>query len=96
MSLKFDGTNMDGDGIDEIGPFVIHGVFGTRGEVSWTKSYIGKHSVQYQGQYNGRGICGDWTIGSCTGGFMIWPYGLGDGVSDAVEEVVALPVLAHN
>jgi hypothetical protein len=69
---------MRGEGSDDIGRFAIHGSFnGATSEASWTKAYIGMHSVQYAGIYSGRSICGNWTLYGGSGGFWIWPEGLG-------------------
>src|SRR5262245_41110367 len=65
---------IDGDGIDDIAPFEIHGLFNTdTREAWWMKSYIGLHSVTYHGLYNGRNISGTWTVDGLSGPFRIWP-----------------------
>src|SRR5215813_13107915 len=89
MNLAFtqDGK-IDGDGIDDVAPFKIHGLF-HRGanQAAWTKSYIGLHKVEYSGLYDGRSICGNWNIGRSSGGFWIWPSALSEGewVTASVE-----------
>jgi hypothetical protein len=78
LTLTFarDGK-IDGEGIDDIAPFVINGRFvSVTSEAHWTKAYVGMHSVEYFGFYSPRTICGDWTLGSLTGGFWIWPASL--------------------
>jgi len=75
LSLVFtpDGK-IRGEGVDDVAPFVIDGFFnGATSEASWTKAYVGRHSVKYSGIYSQRAICGDWTLGRLTGGFWIWP-----------------------
>jgi hypothetical protein len=63
-----------GEGVDDIAPFVIDGLFnGATSEASWTKAYVGMHSVEYSGIYCQRQICGNWTLFRHTGGFWIWP-----------------------
>jgi len=63
-----------GEGIDDVARFVIDGTFiPATNEASWTKSYVRLHSVQYAGLYDGRSICGSWTLSGLTGGFWIWP-----------------------
>jgi hypothetical protein len=92
LSLAFSikGT-ISGDGIDDIAPFTIGGFFDhARNEANWTKSYILRHSVEYHGLYDGRTICGNWTLGSGSGGFWIWPSTLeaADAESADVEEAI--------
>jgi hypothetical protein len=98
MHLTFspDGR-MDGDGIDDIAPFTISGVFDAEtSHARWAKAYIGAHTVAYAGVYCGRSICGEWELGGGTGGFWIWPASLGEseysGAVVGVEEEVAGPV----
>src|ERR1700722_774876 len=69
LTFTTDGT-LSGDGTDDVGPFVIDGTFNiaTR-EYGWTKSYVGRHRVEYRGLYDGRSICGDWSLPMMTGGF---------------------------
>ena len=78
-----------GQGIDDIGRFVIDGSFDrATSSASWLKAYIGMHTVQYAGLYCGKTICGDWTLSRMAGGFWIWPAGM-DGHESAhgVDEV---------
>ena len=86
LSLTFAGNGqIDGDGIDDIAPFLIDGVFDhTTGEASWMKSYIGMHRVRYRGSYDQRSIRGVWTLTMAAGEFQIWP-----GASDQGEEETA-------
>ena len=77
LGLTFapDGT-IQGEGIDDIAPFIISGFFDVEtNQASWTKTYIGMHRVEYRGVYDGRSICGEWTI-VASGGFWIWPNAL--------------------
>ena len=63
-----------GEGIDDIAPFTIRGSFDSATNTAgWTKSYIGAHSVEYRGFYDGRTICGNWTLAIVSGSFWIWP-----------------------
>ena len=95
MSLTFslDG-HIGGEGVDDIGQFVIGGTFDPgSGHASWIKQYVGRHKVDYAGVYNGRAICGHWTIRSTSDGFWIWPEVLGseaNGVEIGVEEPVEI------
>ena len=75
LHLTFTGDGrIEGEGVDDIAPFVISGGFDVAtGVASWTKAYIGMHRVEYSGVYCQRAICGDWTLVRLTGGFWIWP-----------------------
>ncbi|HKV41236.1 MAG TPA: hypothetical protein VJX67_18670 [Blastocatellia bacterium] len=81
---------IEGNGIDDIGRFVIDGSFdsATAG-ASWLKAYLGMHTVNYSGIYCARTICGDWTLHGVIGGFWIWPSAIGEQelaqVADEVE-----------
>jgi hypothetical protein len=82
-----------GDGIDDIAPFMINGTFDVAtNQARWTKSYIGKHSVEYHGFYDQRSICGNWTIAWSTGGFWIWPSGMEE--TEGVEAEIEQPIAA--
>jgi hypothetical protein len=86
--------NISGDGFDDIGPFTIDGVFefGSN-KASWTKSYIGRHSVEYSGLYDGRSICGNWTLVMGSGGFWIWPSALEETEGEAIEVQEPIEIL---
>ena len=76
LTFALDGK-IHGEGIDDIAEFIITGFFDIRtNQASWTKAYIGMHRVEYRGLYDGRSICGEWTIVAPGGGFWIWPSGL--------------------
>lgn len=78
LVLEFKGGKMTGDGADGIGLFVISGHYSVQsGECSWVKQYIGRHAVDYKGYREGKGIWGNWTVGSTRGGFHIWPLSEG-------------------
>lgn len=69
---------MTGEGADGIGIFVISGNYSeSSGECSWSKQYVGRHSVDYKGYQDGKGIWGGWMVGSGKGGFHIWPLSEG-------------------
>lgn len=76
LNLRFENGVMSGDGADDIGFFGIAGRYHVKErECFWTKTYHGRHSVEYQGYREKKGIWGTWTIGPTTGGFHIWPIG---------------------
>lgn len=90
LVLEFKDGKMTGEGADGIGPFVISGQYSRdNGECSWLKQYVGKHSVDYKGFREGKGIWGTWTVLPGKGGFKIWPLGEGEALTEAegVEEV---------
>jgi hypothetical protein len=87
--------NIDGGGIDDIAPFAIHGIYDSATRAAkWTKAYIGMHSVDYQGVFDGLNILGNWSILRVSGAFRIWP---GTAVEDieSAEEIEAPVELAE-
>ena len=69
------------------------------GKCHWTKSYLGKHDVFYQGYNEGKGIWGTWEIPAgptqplgWRGGFHIWPEGMADPTQPTLSEEADLPV----
>lgn len=96
LRLKFHAGNMTGEGRDWVGDFLITGFYDLGdGKCSWTKKYLAKHSVFYQGYNEGKGIWGVWTIRSVgieqSGGFHIWPEGFGDPTNEYLVEEADLP-----
>jgi hypothetical protein len=80
-----------GEGIDDIAPFTIRGSFDSATNTAgWTKSYIGAHSVEYRGFYDGRTICGNWTLAIVSGSFWIWPRVIEAG--ETLHEEVEAPL----
>src|SRR5262249_52341192 len=64
------------------------------GKCWWTKCYLGKHEVAYQGWSEGRGIWGLWEIPRIgRGGFHIWPKGLEDDSSLHAERHAPEPIV---
>lgn len=65
-----------GEGEDEIGKFVIKGSFNNNATaVRFAKTYIGQHTIYYQGEFTGSSIEGFWafdinSLGEST--FKIW------------------------
>jgi len=90
LDLTFaDDGRIDGEGIDDIAPFIITGRFDSiTSQASWLKRYCGLHTVQYTGAYCPPSICGDWILGGVAGGFWIWPSSLSE--SEFSETVVEL------
>ncbi len=93
LSLEFENGRMIGEGLDYVGSFWIRGRYQTEGgKCVWTKQYIGRHAVYYQGYNEGRGIWGLWDIPRVrTGGFHIWPEGMADPTAKREARSADLP-----
>jgi len=89
LSLTFSSGRISGEGVDNVGRFVIAGGYDAgSSDCHWTKTYIGAHDVFYRGFREGKGIWGTWELAFSTGGFHIWPRGEEAGAqeTDAWEE----------
>jgi hypothetical protein len=76
MTLRFDQGQLEGEGQDCVGRFVIDGNYTDQGEVSFIKEYVGSHSLLYEGRVDALGlIIGEWTgdLGWPTNRFVLWP-----------------------
>ncbi len=95
LFLTFREGKMRGEGRDIIGEFLISGSYERdSGNCWWSKRYLGRHDVSYQGYNEGRGIWGVWEITTTfKGGFHIWPLGHGSGESQDVSEEADIPAL---
>ena len=96
LRLTFQAGEMTGEGRDRVGDFLVKGRYDLAdGKCYWTKKYIGKHDVFYQGYNEGKGIWGVWEINihgiHMRGGFHIWPEGMGDPTTDYLYEEADLP-----
>src|SRR6266850_1545536 len=50
LHLSFSQGNLKGEGRDRVGEFVLTGRYAlTDGKCHWTKRYVGKHDVYYEG-----------------------------------------------
>lgn len=101
LRLTFDTGSMHGLGRDFVGPFRINGEYELEtGKCSWSKHYLDKHDVAYQGYNEGKGIWGAWEIPAAgsneRGGFYIWPIAMGDptGSTGYAAEDVPVPAPA--
>ena len=102
LGLTFSQGVMTGQGRDLIGEFIVRGKYCLEdGKCHFSKRYLGKHDVFYQGYNEGKGIWGVWEISAAqnegvrlTGGFHIWPEGLPDPATNhlATAEEVPAPV----
>jgi hypothetical protein len=98
LELRFRKGQIRGEGRDWVGEFIVRGTYQIEdGRCWWTKRYVSKHDVAYQGYNEGRGIWGLWELTDppWRGGFQIWPVGQGaSGEAIAVSEEIGEPVLA--
>ena len=94
LILQFRNGTIRGEGSDGVGRFAIDGHYDPKqGECGWIKTYVGRHSVEYIGYREKKGIWGTWTLTSVKGGFHIWPIGEGTPAEDLKKEVeVELPL----
>ena len=101
LLLTFRQGNLSGEGRDWVGQFILRGQYTLAdGKCYWTKRYLGKHDVFYQGFNEGKGIWGVWEIGAVggegpwRGGFHIWPEGMRDPSQPELTEEADLPEVA--
>lgn len=66
---------IQGEGVDYVGPWTLLGNFLLPNkQCVWTKRYVGRHKVTYDGQLSSDGIRGEWHIEPfLEGRFHIWP-----------------------
>ena len=98
LILTFSNGVLTGEGRDRIGEFLVRGRYDiTDGRCHWTKRYVGRHDVFYQGFGEGKGIWGTWEIRAtpqslgAKGGFYIWPEGMEEPNGDQLKEEAPLP-----
>lgn len=100
LHLTFQAGGITGNGRDWVGKFVVRGRYTLAdGTCYWSKRYLGKHDVYYQGFNEGKGIWGVWEIPPgqnaglvWKGGFHIWPEGLHDPTKPVLHEEADLPI----
>ncbi len=96
LHLDFANGRMTGDGMDNIGHFLIQGSYdpATR-DCAWVKSYSASHIVNYRGFRDGVGIWGAWEIPPLSrGGFHIWPRKVGEGEQAELTTEIESPASA--
>lgn len=94
LRLSFRAGVMTGEGRDWVGDFLIRGRYDLdSGKCWWSKRYIGRHDVAYQGYNEGKGIWGLWEMKTYgwRGGFHIWPVGMGDPTKRKLAAAVDVP-----
>jgi len=96
LSLTFRRGELRGEGRDWVGAFHIKGRYETEsGKCWWSKQYVGKHSIHYQGYNEGKGIWGTWEWPNARpwrGGFHIWPVAMGDPTQQRLAEALDEPL----
>src|SRR5262249_3489424 len=97
--LTFRQGAITGEGRDWVGAFVIRGRYDLAdGRCHWTKKYLKKHDVFYQGFNEGKGIWGTWEIAASPayptqrGGFHIWAEGMPAPSQPQLTEEADLPL----
>lgn len=74
LILEFKNGVISGEGHDDVGGFVISGRYSTENhECDWKKTYVARHTVNYHGFRESKGIWGMWHLPGTHGGFQIWP-----------------------
>jgi len=93
LELTFREGHVRGDGRDSVGSFRLTGRYDVSdGKCRWTKTYLGEHSLSYQGYNEGKGIWGTWEMTSdWRGGFHVWPVAMGDPTQPRRAEAVDVP-----
>lgn len=98
LRISFRHGVITAEGRDWVGNFTLKGRYDLAdGRCYWTKRYVGKHDVFYQGFNEGKGIWGTWEIPTetlpdfCRGGFHIWPEGMADPTKPQLTEEADLP-----
>ena len=93
LHLSFAQGVLSGEGRDWVGAYTVHGRYHVEdGRCRWTKHYLEKHDVFYEGYNEGKGIWGTWRISrEFHGGFHIWPEGMPDPTGSHLTERADLP-----
>lgn len=88
LKLAFRAGRIQGSGNDWIGAFVVAGSYHLHnGLCTFSKTYIGRHHVAYEGYNEGKGIWGRWRIPLVhQGGFHIWPKRRGESSGPELNE----------
>jgi len=96
LDLTFRAGILRGEGRDWVGEFLFRGRYDLEsGKCWWTKHYVGRHSIAYQGYNEGKGIWGVWqwdTSPPWRGGFHIWPVAMGDPTGETLKEGLDTPI----
>jgi hypothetical protein len=87
LTMQFAGGRVSGSGHDVVGVFTFAGTIGPQGQVAMVKQYLGQHTVDYVGTYDGEGLLqGEWDLGwASRGRWLIWIKKAGSNASDIAE-----------
>lgn len=89
LRFSFQDGCIQGSGTDIIGPFVFTGTIADHGGVAMRKQYIGQHSVEYLGTYDGEGLMsGEWRIDVFHGPWLIKIRRVGAEATPKIKDVV--------
>ena len=95
LYLTFTQGIVRGEGIDRVGKFTVTGRYDLKtGDCMLTKSYVGAHSLSYQGrnENDGQWIWGLWhRLTLDRGGFHLWPHGEDDPTGRTLRAEKELP-----
>jgi hypothetical protein len=95
LALTFRHGSVEGEGRDRVGKFLVKGRYTTDdGKCYWSKRYVGRHDVHYNGYNEGKGIWGLWELKTppWRGGFHIWPKGMHDPSQQRLATAVDVPI----
>jgi hypothetical protein len=88
LRMAFAEGRVRGAGRDIVGEFLFNGTISPDGDVVMIKHYIGRHSVNYVGKYDGEGLMwGRWSLGIFRGPWMIRLGRSGDSTSADIGEL---------
>lgn len=89
LALSLDGRRLEGSGSDVVGRFSLAGFVAADGRVSIEKSYRGRHTVLYEGQFDGEGrMWGVWALPGYDGRWMIELGRSRSGDADGFDDIV--------
>jgi hypothetical protein len=74
LTMQFASGRVSGSGHDVVGVFTFAGTISPQGHVAMVKQYLGQHTVDYVGTYDGEGLLqGEWDLGYFgRGRWLIW------------------------
>jgi hypothetical protein len=98
LFLTFTDGVLQGEGRDWVGKYTVRGRYNlSDGRCHWTKHYLDRHDVFYEGFNEGQGIWGTWVIHTSQltvevrGGFHIWPENMPDPTERHLTEQAEVP-----
>ncbi len=91
LRMQFAGGKISGSDNDVVGLFTFAGTLSDQGRVVMIKQYVGQHTVDYLGQYDGEGLLwGEWRIGPLKDRWLIRIGGpkSSSAKPDTIEEII--------